>query len=270
MAGEWKATQAMNKALIFVALAFFPAAVFSQSATSTGQPQRVTKVIRVHNEIPDKIARILAPGSPVMVTSDNTLGVVVVKGSPEDIATAEQTIKELDVPSAAISTANDIELIVYLIGGSNSSAATSDSNPAAIQPVIKQLSAIFPYKSYDLVTTTLLRSQQGKSAHTSGIMNYKLSPEVSQHAATYGINYDSASVSSDRSKAVIHLEGFRFNAKMGIAASTIPNTTQYHIVDIGTKSDVDLREWQKVVIGKTDVASDGSAIFIVLTAKLVD
>lgn len=260
----------MSKALILFGLAFFPAAVFSQSATDTRPPQRVTKVVRVHNAIPEKIARVLAPGSPIMVTSDNMLGVVVLKGTPEDIATAEQTIKELDVPSAAVSTANDIELIVYLIGGSNSSAVTSDTNLGAVQPVVKQLSAIFPYKSYELLSTMLLRSQQGKEARSSGVMNYKLSPEVSQHAATYGINYDSASVSSDRSKAVIHLEGFRFNAKMGIAASTIQNTTQYQIVDIGTKSDVDLREGQKVVIGKTDVANDGSAIFIVLTAKLVD
>jgi hypothetical protein len=57
---------------------------------------------------------------------------------------------------------------------------------------------------------------------------------------------------------------------MAIATSTVPNTAQYQTVDIGTASDIDLREGQKVVVGKTDVATDGSAIFIVLTAKLVD
>ena len=261
----------MNKALIVFALAFFPETAFSQLVTTTGPPpHRITKVIRVHNEIPDKIAGILAPGSPVMVTSDNTLGVVVLKGTPEDIAIAEQTIKELDVPAATASTANDIELIVYLIGGSNSSAASSDTNLAAVQPVVKQLSAIFPYESYELLSTMLLRSQQGRSAESSGVMNYRLSSEASHHPATYAITYNSASVSADKSKAIIHLNNFRFNAKMGIVTSTVPNTAQYQTVDIGTRSDIDIREGQKVVIGKTDVTTDGSAIFIVLTAKLVD
>jgi type II secretory pathway component GspD/PulD (secretin) len=260
----------MNKALILFALALFPATVFSQSATSPGPSQRVTKVVRIYNEIPQKIADVLAPGSSVMVTADNTLGVVVLKGKPEDVATAEQTIKELDVPPAAFSTANDIELIVYLIGGSNNSTATSDTTLAAVQPVIKQLSVIFPYTNYELLSTMLLRSQQGKATESLGILNYKLSPEASKHPAAYGIAYHSASVSSDKAKPVIHLEGFRFNAQMGVASGSIQNATQYQMVDIGTKSDLDLREGQKVVIGKTDVATDGSAIFIVLTAKLVD
>jgi type II secretory pathway component GspD/PulD (secretin) len=244
--------------------------VFSQSATSPGPSQRVTRVVRIYNEIPQKIGDVLAPGSPVIVSADNTLGVVVLKGKPEDVAATEQTIKELDVPPAAFSTNNDIELIVYLIGGSNNSTATSDTNLAAVQPVIKQLGAIFPYKSYGLLSTMLLRSQQGKVTESSGILNYSLSPEASQHPATYGISYNSASISSPKAKPVIHLENFRFNARLGISTSKTPNATQYQIVDIGTKSDVDLREGQKVVIGKTDVATDGSAIFIVLTANLVD
>lgn len=268
----------MSKALILFGLAFFPAAVFSQSATDTRPPQRVTKVVRVHNAIPEKIARVLAPGSPIMVTSDNMLGVVVLKGTPEDIATAEQTIKELDVPSAAVSTANDIELIVYLIGGSNSSAVTSDTNLAAVQPVIKQLNAIFPYKSYELLSTMLLRSQQGRPASSAGLVNYHLGSATSEHPETYRIGY-SASASSDKGKTLIHLSDFRLNGQVKIAygssnkgdAGSIPYaTTQLQSFDIGTSSDIDLREGQKVVVGKTNVATDGSAIFIVLTAKLVD
>jgi type II secretory pathway component GspD/PulD (secretin) len=260
----------MNKARAFFALMLFPVAVFSQAATSTEPPsQRITKVIRVHYELPQKIADVLAPGGPVIVTADNTLGVVVLKGKPDEIARTQQTITELDVPPA-FSTANDVELIIYLIGASNHSGANSSSDIPAIQSVIKQLGAIFPYKNYELLSTMLLRSQQGKPAQSSGVMNYTLRSEASQHPATYGISYRSASASSDKSKPVIHLENFRFSARMAIATSTVPNTAQYQTVDIGTASDIDLREGQKVVVGKTDVASDGSAIFIVLTAKLVD
>jgi hypothetical protein len=260
----------MNKAPILFALALFPATVLSQLVTTTGPaPQNVTKVIRVHNVLPQKIADVLAPGGPVMVNADNTLGVVVLKGKPEDVAHAEQTIKELDVP-AAFSTANDIELTVYLIGASNSSSAKSGTDLSTMQPVIKQLDAIFPYKSYEVLSTMLLRSQRGKQAQSSGVMNYKAGPDASPFPATYAISYNSASVSSDRSKVIIHLGSFRFSARMAVATSTFSNKTEYQPVEIGTTSDIDLREGQRVVVGKTDVANNGSAIFIVLTAKVVD
>jgi hypothetical protein len=259
----------MIRTLLLLALALLPAAAFSQDLRTASQPRRITRIIRVQYENPEKIAGLIIPGSPVSVTADTTLGVIVLKGTTENVADAEQTIKQLDAPPL-VSAASDVELTVYLIGASNDSTSGSPRNPAVIEPVIKQLGAIFPYRSYELLSTMLLRSQQGRPAQTSGIMSYNPGSEASRHPGTYGISYGSATVSPGKSKATIHLNDFKFSARVGIANSTIPNTTSYQTFDTGTKSDLDIREGQKVVVGKTDIASDGSAIFIVLAAKLVD
>ena len=50
---------------------------------------------------------------------------------------------------------------------------------------------------------------------------------------------------------------------MEISASQVQN------YDIGIQTDVDLREGQKVVVGKSNIESTDSALFVILTAKLV-
>ncbi len=259
----------MIKVLFLVALALLPEAVFSQ-AMDAPPPKRITKIVHIRYGNPNKIVDLVRPGTPVSVSGDNILKVIVLSGQPQYVASVEQTIKELDVPPA-VSTANDIELIVYVIGASNNfGASVSGKDISTVEPVIKQLSAIFPYKDYELLSTMLLRSQQGKQASSSGIMNYRFGSGVSQQPGSYGIIYDDASVSSDKAKPIIHLNNFKFDAKVMLNISTIPNNIQYQSFNISTQSNIDIREGQKIVVGKTDVANDGSALFIVLSAKLVD
>ncbi len=245
-------------------LAVLPEVVFSQDLPPKA-PERATKIVHIQHGNPQKIADLLLHVGSINLAADNALGIILLNGIPENVARAEQTIKQLDV-APAVSTGNDIEVVVYLVGASSSSVQESTKNPPAIEPVIKQLGSIFPYKSYGLLGTMLLRSQQGKSAETSGILNYSFNSGKPPLPSTYGIAYDSAVISSDKSKAIIHLDHLRFSSRISIPTSS----TGYQTFEIGTKSDVDIREGQKVVVGKTDVANDGSAIFVVLTAKLVD
>ena len=250
-------------------LAVLPEVVFSQDQTSKA-PEKVTKIVRIQHGDPRKIADLVdRPGNPIAVRADNALGVIVLNGLPEFVTRTEQTIKELDV-APAVSLGNDVELIVYMVGGSNNPTQESAKNPAMLEPVIKQLGSIFPYKNYQLLGTMLLRSQQGKSAANSGVLNYTFDGETNHPISTYRVQYNAAGVSSERSKTVIHLNNFLFEGHIRLKTIGDANKSQYDTFSVGTQSDVDIREGQKVVVGKTDVANDGSAIFIVLTAKLVN
>jgi len=262
------------RTLFIFALALLPEGLFSQSAaTATPPPQSITKVIRVHYGAPHIISNILRTGAPHNIDWDGSLKAVILHGKPSDVASGEQTIKELDVPPA-VSTSGDIELIVRVVGGSNEAMATS-TNLSTIEPVVKQLRAIFPFKNYELLSTVLMRSQQGKSAGSSGLIKYPFGDKGSPYPDHYGISYETASVSAVNAKTTIHLEKFQFQGKISLVASTDTNNSQYHTsqyqtFDVGIKSDVDLRAGQQVVVGNTHVASGNSALFIVLTAKLVD
>lgn len=259
----------MTRMVFFCVLTLLPWVGFSQALPTEAHPQdRITKIVHVQYGNPSKIVDLVRSGTAATVTGDNTLKVVVISGPPDLVEATRHVVKELDVP-LAISSSNDIELTVYVLGASNEATSSTANELAAIAPVVKQLRAIFPYKDYDLLSTMLLRSRQGTPAGSSGVMSYHLG-SASQWPSTYRIGYDRADASTEKGQPTIHLDHFSFSAKMILNISTTSNTSQVQSVDLSTGSAVDLREGQKVVVGKADVANDGSALFIVLSAKLVD
>jgi len=240
----------MMKAVLIALLALLPEMALSQN--------QVTKVVRLHYANPQVIAALVSPGSNVAVSADNTLKVIVLRGESTHVATVEQTIHELDAPATA-TTSKDIELLVSVIGASNSPDVTAAAEmPGDMAPVVKQLQAIFPYKNYQLLSSMLVRSREGSKAESKGIMKAIGS---SSHPSNYHLAYDNASVASEDAKPMIHLSNFRFYALVPIGPVGS---------DVGVTTDVDLREGQKTVIGKADIGSSDSALFVVLTARLVD
>jgi hypothetical protein len=177
------------------------------------------------------------------------------------VASAEQTIRELDVPSNVL-TPKDIEVIVSVIGASSGSDLPSGQEmPEGMAPVVKQLRAIFPYKNYQLLSSMLLRSKEGTKAESKGNMKGFGTAGNSQVPGEYTVVYDDASVSSEQGKPVIHLRKFQFFTQAW---------TANRVFQIGTATDVDLHEGQKTVVGKANVESNDSALFVVLTARLVN
>ena len=250
----------MKKAALILCLALLPGLAFSQNAVTT-------KIVRVHYASAHAIA-VLVSGIPnVGLSADNTLQVIVLKGQPNAVASVEQTIHELDVPST-VPVSKDVEVIVSVIGASNGSDLPAGQEiPEGMASVVKQLRAIFPYKNYQLLSTMLLRSKEGSRAENAGVMKGFGGTTEGNYFATY----DETNVSSEAGKPVIHIRNFRFNTKLE-APSGPPGAyaTTMRTSNIAITTDVDLREGQQTVIGKADTGSNNSALFVVLTARLVD
>ena len=65
-----------------------------------------------------------------------------------NVASAEQTVKELDIPQASDS-GRDIEVTVYVLGATNkpqSAVTTPTATPKPLEAVVKQLQSIFPMR----------------------------------------------------------------------------------------------------------------------------
>ena len=124
----------------------------------------------------------------------------------------------------------------------------------------------------------LLRSSEGSKAYASGLM--KSVSNVTDYAqpSEYKIEYGKATVSND-SPTAIKLDFFSFRAKVWVASGGFkPSTTdkpatyttrQVMNSDVGLQADIDLREGQKVVVGKVNVGDSNTCFFIVLSARLV-
>lgn len=231
----------------------------AQPQTPAGEARTVTKVVHVHSTNARSLAAVASGGSPVVVRADDPLKAIVLRGKQVDVTALESTIRELDSASSSPVSRN-VELTVYLLQGSGSVSGTAVENiTPAMAPVVKQLRAIFPYNNYQLLSTMLLRSSEGTPASTDGLLKPFGNAQGSV-PSVYSVRYKAARVSPDGAGSSIHLTGFHFLLRVPMAQG---------MFDASIDSDVDIREAQKVVVGKSNIETADTALFVVLIAKLV-
>ena len=242
----------------------------------------VTKVVRVHGDAV-RLRELACSGSGVSnCEASEPLRAIVVNGHSTAVTKVEQTIRELDAlsPSSSSTISNkNVELTTYVIGGSTQPfVGAKEVSGETLAPVIKQLRAVFPYSHYQLLSTMVMRSALNGKAESSGLMGVQLNPDFAR-PSMYKISYDSAQLSG-ASPDTMHLASFRFSMKLPYVntplntvttkSGSIPYAnTSWSMMDLGLQTDVDLREGQKVVVGKTNVSDSDSCIFLVLVARLV-
>ena len=266
------------KITLTISLLLLSNASFAQQAApppaSNAEPSAtVTKVVRVRYGIATKIAGLVEGGVPVMVKGDNVLNAVILRGPANLVASMEQTIRELDVPGTEqpAKAYRDIELIVSVIGASDKTELLPEGQISeALAPVVKQLRTAFPYKNYQLLSSMLLRSSGGRPGENKGVMKSLISPGTLSRVSGYEVSFEAITI-SEEAKPNIHLRNFSFRTSVPLPTETNSNisyVSQDKNVNIIT--DVDLHEGQKVVVGKANVDSSDLALFIVLTARLVE
>jgi len=261
------------KMIFFASLFLIPAVAFCQdtaarTVAASEPPGRMTKLIRIHYGNAQNLAGLAAHGSDVHVEADNALQAIVLKGKASDVTSVEQILKELDT---AVASSRDFELTIWAIGGSNDSSATSQGQmPELLAPVVKQLRAIFPYKNYQVLSTMLIRSKEGSRAENRGVMQTFSNVPNFSHPSVYDVDYSDSNISAEERNALIHLRNFRFVARVPLPeGSDSGGKANWHMEDVLINTDVDLHEGQKVVVGKANVENSDSALFVVLSARLV-
>ena len=252
--------------ILFLSVMMTPVLLRSQAKEPTPPTEVVTKVIRIHNANPNAVATMASVGSPVSIRADDMMKAVIIRGKSSDVADLEKVIQELDTVRTAAAERN-VELMVYIVSGSNttSTPSTSAEKLAGLAPVVKQLRAIFPYNDYQLLSTMLLRSGEGTVTTSNGLLKPFQSTPNGSSPSVYSISYESATIPQAGAKPTIHLQKFRFDTRFPMEISA----TQMQNYGAGIQADVDLQEGQKVVVGKANIESTDSALFVILSAKLV-
>lgn len=264
----------MKRKLLALSLVLGP--LLCAEVAETSGRDLIIKVVPVHGDA--GLLAHLAGGPRASAQGSDQLKAVVIKGTPADVAVVERSIHELDAASPAVSGGKNIELVVYVIGGSMEPLpGATETSGDALAPVVKQLRTVFPYKNYQTLGTMLLRSSQGSKTISTGIIKSLqktgnegevLSP------STYQLKFDSARATAD-SVPVIHLDKFEFESRIPVVASVMKSkdgstaSSQFQSVPIGTQTDVDLREGQKVVVANSNIGNTNVSLFLVLAAHLV-
>jgi len=187
-------------------------------------------------------------GMSIRATPQAQLRVITVVGTEEQIATAQDVVKKLDVPEVP---APNIELTVHLLYGAAQDSA-ADAVPQDLQSTVKQLRSLFPYKSYRVMETFVLRGRDGQRTEINGTL-----PGGSTLYAFQCI----PRVLPGSAPRMIRMDGLHFSLR-------VPEGINF--VEAGINTDLDSREGQKVVVGKSNVRGTADAILLVVTPKVVE
>ena len=243
-----------------LALLLMTAAAWAQEA-----PKSTQAIIDVKYADPNRLVDLLRQMFNANMRADSALHVIGVSGPPDLVAAVTAAIQKLDVP---LSAEPDVELAVYLISGVAQGTA-SDDVPQELASTIKQLHGMFAYKSYKLSDTLVLRGRtgrpfQGRETESEGVL-----PGTTN--LTYLLAYNSLEVSPGDPRTV-HINGLRFNLRGPKSTTTTKDNVTIDHTQTPAKisTDLDVKEGQKTVVGKSSINSAGDALILVIVPKIVD
>jgi|SRR5579872_1323927 len=160
--------------------------------------------------------------------------------------------------------AQNVELTVYLLTGAAGGQA-ADEVPQDLTATVKQLHSVFTYKSYRLADSFVLRgrsytsSSAGRGAYTDGIL-----PANALH---YRFGYNRLWVTGDPPRTV-HVDGLNLNLSRPPVTTKDGKQRSDGVASINT--DLDVRDGQKTVVGKSSVDTTGDALILVIVPKVIE
>jgi len=129
---------------------------------------------------------------------------------------------------------------------------------------VKQLRSVFGYTDIRLLDSSLIVGRENRSTEVSGTFGQFM--EVPKIPTRYRVGIKNIWVSpSDKGNSVT-LEGFRFDVVMPYEQSA----GQYQSMDVGFNTELNVREGQQVVVGKSHIGTGTDALILVLSARVVD
>lgn len=188
---------------------------------------------------------------------------MIVGGTRDQIAQAEALLRKFDVPEAR-TTSRTLEFTIYLVGAYTRTSARGGPMPAELDSVVKEMQATFAYKSLGLLDTIPVRVTESRTERRrtdySGIL---AGSAVGVNAKYfYKVHIDDPAVQEDGK--TVSVQEFGFTVEIP-AMSTGSKSGES-----GIRTDLTVREGQKVVLGKIRLdADDSSAVFLVVTAKVL-
>jgi hypothetical protein len=191
-----------------------------------------------------------------IINADDELKVISVRAPKEVLVAIEDALQRLDVPQPP---ARNIQLDAHLLIASVQ--GSSGNVPADLQPVVKQLKNIFSYQDFRLLGTLSMRVRDAENGTVSGLL-----PPVSANVTeptSYRFHMNKAVITSEGRERAIRIDGL--NLVLGYALKGLPPHGEAQIT-----TSVDVRQGQKVVVGKANMDSVDNALILVLTAQVIE
>jgi hypothetical protein len=198
-------------------------------------------------------------------SADDKLRTIIVYGPKDVVAEMRRVIAELDRPGSDAAIGRNIDLLLTFLRCSIKPAPNPVSLPGDLEAVAKQLRAATQYKDIQLWESVPMHIQEGKAS------DQRLRLPGGSLSATHSVvamGHISVWPESVGLKDGARFVRFRemkvdFQIPVGVAPSI-------HMLQERINTAGDFMENQKTVLGKVSGADDESAIFVVISLKILD
>ena len=233
--------------------------------------QRISRLVTVKYADPTGMINLVRMFG-VEVQVNGGMKVLAINGFPDAVAAAETAIHQLDIAP------RNIELTVYFVVGSDQANLAGNAVPQDLRDVIAQLKSTFAFKEYRMMDVLTLRTRSGAPAETSGILNNASAPRLSVFSIRSAtVSEDGGTVRIDRMHAGLRIPMINRAAAAANLAPGHPerlaaadgNFGKVEYRDTGIEQDVDVKEGQKVVVGRSSLEGPEKALFLILTARVI-
>jgi hypothetical protein len=247
----------MKRILLALLLMTLPLAAQEEKKGETPAPHTVQKLFVLKYADAQSVRQLLQVFH-ANFNANGEMRVIAVEATPEVMAGIEDAIKRLDVPSAA---PTNIDLTVYLVVGHEGENPAGGSVPKDLDSVVTQLKNAFSFKSYSLLDVLALRTRTGGQPASTTSSGGVIQNGNTTAAVVTNLWLNSASVGSDGTS--VHIGNLKAIIKM-----PLPNGPGFTNTDLGMNTDIDIKEGQKIVIGRLGISKD-QALFLVMTVKIL-
>lgn len=226
------------------------ALVWAQSKAPETPPAQLgdtVKVIEIKKGDVDRVAgtlRSVLGGLAAITTTGNR---IVVRGNPDAVKVIEDAIVSLDIapPPTPVTTRSDVELTMHVLYAS-AQTRPEDKVPSDLESTVRQLRGVFPYLSYRVIDTLVLRGAGSGRIRDNGSLPGTL--------GSYALDISTV-IESGTPRTVRLSLNVNYTFTTG-RASLITN--------------IEAKEGQKTVLTKSNIAGTEDAILLVVTPRVIE
>jgi hypothetical protein len=250
----------MKKVWMVLLLAL--AAMAQQDTKQEKPPKQVVQKLFILKYADPGQLRELLTVFDASVRQSPELHAITVEASPEAMHAIEDAIQKLDVPAA---TPKNIEMTVFLLVATDTAAAAGAAIPRDLDSVVSQLKNTFPFKNYGLLDVITFHTRTGQSVRTTS-SGGSLQIGSKQVSVITQLGMNSVALHSDGT--TLRVERLNAQFRVPVATGTAGGDTQFTYIDLQMQTDLDVKEGQRVVVGRLGLTHD-QALFLVMVGKVL-
>ena len=220
--------------------------------------EEITKVVDIRYADITRISSLIPVSNSVTMRIDPSGKFVVFRGEKLLVESMEEVLKRIDVAPV------NVELVFELLAGSKLSGKTVEV-PQALNGVVKEMKALFGFQTVSLIDMIDLRVQEGRDADSSGLLS-SMMDDKSGPKAVYQLHVRQVVANGSKGSRQIRIGEVRFGGKIPM----IDAKGNFQLYENSIHTGLDIKEGQRVVVGKVGLDPSSNPFFLVVSAKVVE